>query len=348
MARRRAEVLGFYTDEEKRVRPITKSSAPRIVKVRFKSQPYPYSRPRRIKAMLAKNGTLEDLDRPDLWLERKYDGTWTFIIKDGDRVRLIGRSWKNDYAPNFPELVEAVRRIRAKRFVACAELTYFDKHGDDHFLTALATPETRRERGLTPKLMVFDLIYYGNRDLRRLPLRERRRLLEKLIKRPMKHLELVKVYRSNKRRVFRDLLRKGAEGVMLKDPESPFREGVRSSEWLKLKREKTADVVVVGVTRGKGQRRSTFGALILAKRDRRGRLRYVGKASGFSEAELRELLRRFRKVKRPPIDEPVSDVKYWVKPEIVVEVKYMEETKDGKLRHPRFTRIKDDKTLKEL
>jgi ATP-dependent DNA ligase len=119
---------------------------------------------------------------------------------------------------------------------------------------------------------------------------------------------------------------------------------VRSSEWLKLKRQRTADVVVVGVTKGKGRRRATFGALILAKRDRRGRLRYVGKTSGFSESEMRTLLGRLKKAKRPPIGEPVSDVKYWVKPEVVVEVKYLEETPDGKLRQPSFLRIREDKT----
>ena len=109
--------------------------------------------------MLAEQGTPEDIE----WLhgydeQRKFDGTRTFIIKAGDKVVLRGRSWINDYAPKFPELVAEVRLLPVEDCVLDSELTFFKKGTDrDVFVTALANPETKK--GYTAKLMVFDALF---------------------------------------------------------------------------------------------------------------------------------------------------------------------------------------------
>jgi ATP-dependent DNA ligase len=78
---------------------------------RVQNPVYPYGRPRRIKPMLAEQGTERDIERPSYYAQRKLDGTRCLIIKDGDRVEMRGRSWKNDYAPLFPEVVEEIRKL---------------------------------------------------------------------------------------------------------------------------------------------------------------------------------------------------------------------------------------------
>ena len=74
--------------------------------------------------MLANRGTEADLDHPGYVAQRKYDGIRVIVIRDGDRVILRGRSWKNDFADRYPDLVEAIRRYPLKRFVADAAFTF--------------------------------------------------------------------------------------------------------------------------------------------------------------------------------------------------------------------------------
>jgi bifunctional non-homologous end joining protein LigD len=143
---------------------------------------------------------------------------------------------------------------------------------------------------------------------------------------------------------------KGGKGAMLKEAKSPYREGQQTSEWLKGKEFKSDDAVVVGVTKGKGKRARTFG-LILAKPGRDRRWRYVGKTSGFTEKQGRELLSKLSKMKRGTPPEGVEDdpdAKFWVKPEIVMEVKYFQRRKNGRYKFPYFQRIRQYKTAERF
>jgi len=300
--------------------------------------------------MLAETGSEKDLKRKEYWAQRKLDGTRAIIIKDGDRVEMRGRSWINDYAPLFPEIVEEIRKLPVDSCVLDSELTFFKKGTDkDVFITALAKPETKK--GYTAKAMVFDVLYVEDYDLRDLPLEDRLEILKDLIPGKLRHVEAVRTVKKGKKAYFERLKRKGGEGVILKERLSPYREGERTEEWLKVKNWRSDEAVVVGYTEGKGARSKTFGSLILAQRDRDGKWRYVGKTSGFDEETMKRLLQEMRRLKtdRPPVKDAdkVSNVKAWVKPKIVVEVKYYERSKHGVFRFPDFLRVRTDKRLGE-
>jgi len=300
--------------------------------------------------MLAETGSKKDLKKKDYWAQRKLDGTRCIIIKDGDRVEMRGRSWINDYAPKFPEIVEEIRRLPVESCVLDSELTFFKKGTDqDVFITALANPETKK--GYTAKAMVFDVLYVEDYDLRDLPLEDRLDILKELIPEELKHVDPVRTVKRGKKAYFERIRRKGGEGVILKERKSPYREGERTEEWLKVKNWRSDEAVVVGYTEGKGARAKTFGSLILAQRDKNGKWRYVGKASGFTEEQMKRLLQKMRRLKtdKPPVKdaEKVNNVQAWVKPKIVVEVKYYERSKNGMFRFPDFLRVRTDKKPRE-
>ena len=342
--------VGFFKSGRK-TRPITarKQSKLRIVR-RVVTPGYPYTTPRQVKPMLANRGSEADLDRPDYVAQRKYDGTRVIVIRDGDRVILRGRSWKNDFADRYPDLVEAIRRFPHKRFVADAELTFFKKGTDeDVMLTALARPETQKKYDL--KLMFFDILYLGKEDLTRRTVEERFDILKVLVPKRLKKVEVVELVAQNQERFYKEIVKKGGEGVMLKRLGSLYQEHARNNDWLKVKKTQTDEAIVLGYTRGNGVRSGTFGSLILGKPDGKGGFRLVGEAgTGFKEKELKAIRRRLKSLetKKRQVDESITDVEAWVKPELVVEVKFHELSKNKKYRHPSFIRIRDDKTPDEV
>lgn len=299
--------------------------------------------------MLGEAGEIEDIKTHSLWAQRKYDGTRCIIIKSGDKVVMRGRSWKNDYASRFPEIVAEIRKLPVENCVLDSELTFFEKGTDkDVFLTALAKPQTKEE--YIAKVMVFDALFVENENVERETFEDRMKIVNDLIPKRLRHVNATKTIRTKKREFFDDITeKKEGEGIMLKERTSPYREGKRTKEWLKIKGWKDDDAIVVGYTQGLGRRAKTFGSLILAQVDKKtGKLQYVGKTSGFSDTELAKFKKRLDKMARrgKPIPD-FPDAKVWVPPEIVVEVKYYEKTKNGIFRFPDFTRERTDKLPKE-
>jgi len=302
--------------------------------------------------MLAQEGKREDLPRPTLHGQRKYDGTRIIIIKEGDNVSINGaRNWVNDYARNFPEIVAEIRKLPVDNAVLDGELTYFKKGtGKDVFLTALAKPENRK--GLEAKAMLFDVLWVDDDNLQQLSFADRDEILKTIVPNKLKFVEAVKTVTKNKEKFFEDTKATQGEGVVLKEADSPYRQGARTPEWLKVKHWKDADAIVVGYTKGEGARAATFGALILAQRDKNGKLKYIGRAAGLKEAELRRMLAKMKgletKAAAPLVDAPADlKAKAWVKPQIVVEVKYYEKTSGGILRFPDYLRERTDKKPSE-
>ena len=325
-------------------------------------QQYSQSRPKpipaqyksRVNPMLAQEGKREDINQPKYEEQRKFDGTRIMVIKDGAKVVIRGaRNWINDYAPKYPEMVEEVRQLPVARCILDGEMTFFKKGTDrDVFVTALANPETKRDLGVEAKAMLFDVLYVDDDSLQHLPFKDRDDILRTLVPKGLKHIEVVKTVTRDKEKFFEDLKAKQGEGVVLKDEDSPYRQGVRSPEWKKLKHWKSDEAIVVGYTQGKGARASTFGALILAQKDpRTGKLRYIGKASGLKEAEMRSILKKMNglKAQKSPLAEvpPDADAKTWVQPKVVIEFKYYERTSYGLLRFPDFLRERTDKKPSE-
>lgn len=355
--KRKRKVVGFFSKGRgpgRKVHPVTVSKGLRQV-MRALAQPEKRRLkplPRRvIKPMLAETGSEQDIPLHSYTQQRKYDGTRSYIIKEGTTVLMISaRSFKNDYAPLFPEIVEEIHNLPVYSAIIDSELTFFKKGTDrDEFLTALAGPETKK--GYVAKCMAFDVLYVNGESVESKPFEERMYLLDKIIPDRLQHIKEVKtiVDRKEKIEFFEAQTRaKQGEGVVLKKSGSLYHEGARSHDWLKVKHWKSDEAVVIGYTLGKGGRKSTFGSVVLAQKDRKtGKWRIVGKSSGFSHAQLIDFQARMQAIKRvkpPPIVGAIpSDVEVWVDPKIVLEIKYYERTKDGNFRFPAFLRERDDK-----
>jgi DNA ligase D-like protein (predicted ligase) len=198
---------------------------------------------------------------------------------------------------------------------------------------------------------VFDLLWLDAHDVRDLPLRSRKRLLRAALgfHGPVR----LTPYRNGEgEALFAEACRKGWEGVIAKRADSPYR-ATRSRDWLKFKCEKGQELVIGGFTAPRGSRHE-FGALLLGYHDGRGALRYAGKVgTGFDEATLRDLGARLRALRRG--DPPFADAGSirergvtWVEPELVAQVAFTEWTRAGRLRHPRFLGLRDDKPARDV
>lgn len=240
------------------------------------------------------------------WLfEPKWDGFRCLVFRDHHRVELQSKSCK-PLGRYFPEVVSAVRSLRARRFVLDCELLV--PRGDDvafDLLLQRVHPAESRVRHLaseTPAwLMVFDLLARGAGDsLLDLPLADRRARLERFADRwladaPDIHLSPATGDRSRAQKWLDRLT--GVDGVMAKDPSRAYDSGRRDA-MLKVKRRRTADCVVGGFRYSSSG--GTVGSLLLGLYDGEGLLHHVGFCSSFSDADRKRLL----EVVEPVIEEP--------------------------------------------
>jgi DNA ligase D-like protein (predicted ligase) len=277
------------------------------------------------------------------WLfERKLDGVRSLAVRDGGDVRLWSRNGL-DLRGRFPELPPALEAEPEQRFAIDGEIVAFE--GSRTSFTALQ----RRAREWVPvSLYVFDLLWLGGEDIRDRPLRERKALLRQT-------LELHAPVRWTPHRncageaLFEHACTHEWEGVIGKRAESPYRAG-RSRDWVKVKCSAEQELVIGGYTAPRGSRVG-FGALLLGYYEG-DRLRYAGKVgTGFDEATLRSLARRLEELRidESPFFDPVPErTATWVRPELVAQVAFTEWTRDGRLRHPRFLGLRDDKPAHEV
>jgi ATP-dependent DNA ligase len=140
--------------------------------------------------------------------------------------------------------------------------------------------------------------------------------------------------------------------VIAKRADSPYLSGGRSRDWLKLKCHAEQELVIGGYTAPKGSR-TEFGALLVGYYDDQGALRYAGKVgTGFDHHTLRELGERMRKLEQEtsPFEpfKPIPPGTHWVRPELVAQIGFAEWTRDGRLRHPRYLGLRDDKPAREV
>jgi bifunctional non-homologous end joining protein LigD len=279
------------------------------------------------------------------WIfERKLDGIRCIAIRDGSGVSLMSRTARrmND---QFPEIAEALDREPARDFIADGEIVAF-RDG----ITSFERLQQRHRKHVPVFLYVFDLPRFGGEDLRPLPLRERKARL--------RHgLRFEGPIRFNPHRngehgeeLYREACRKGLEGVIAKRADSPYA-GTRSRDWLKLKCHHEQELVIGGFTAPKGSR-TEFGALLVGYNEE-GALRYAGKVgTGFDQATLRELGARMREVEQDESPfapfKPIPPGTRWLRPELVAQIGFAEWTRDGRLRHPRYLGLRDDKPASEV
>jgi len=321
--------------------------------------------PASIRPMLA---TLAEppLTQPGLVYEPKYDGIRALIHVDGADVRIWSRLG-NEKTAQFPSIVQALRRRAAalKRPVLVdGELVALDEQGRPAGFQRLqgrihltgAKDVERVERAQPVALIVFDLLRDGDEDLRGLPLTERRKRLEALWRdmadtrgaSPAPRALRISEQAADGRALHARALEEGWEGLIAKEARSPYQSGRRSPAWRKLKLVHQQEFVIGGWTQPR-QTRQFFGALLLGVLEN-GILRYVGHTgTGFDGAELERVwkLLKARELDQSPFSERVktNEPAHWVRPELVAQVRFTEWTADGKLRHPVYLGLRDDKPV---
>jgi DNA ligase D-like protein (predicted ligase) len=293
-----------------------------------------------MKAML----TDRRFSDPDWLFERKLDGIRCIAIRDGPKVRLLSR---NDLSMNdrYPEIARALAADACERFAIDGEVVAFD--GAQTSFSLLAQ---RKQRFVPVFLYVFDLLWIDGYDIRRLPLRSRKRMLRASIafEDPIR----LTPYRNEAgEELYEKACRRGWEGVIAKRAASTYSER-RSRDWLKFKCDQGQELVIGGYTDPQGSR-SAFGALLLGYYAD-GELRYAGRVgTGFNEATLASLGGRLRDLttETSPFADPQSigiAGAHWVKPELVAQIGFTEWTRHGRLRHPRFLGLREDKAAAEV
>jgi bifunctional non-homologous end joining protein LigD len=295
--------------------------------------------PFRIAPMLA---TLVDapFNKPNWIYEEKYDGVRMLAYKEGTKVSLISRN-AIDRTERYPKIAEALAKLKADTLALDGEIVIFDADKVSRF-QFLQKGEGR------PTFALFDCIYRDGKDLRKAPLSERRTALEQSVK-TSSQLILSTRLDADGVKAFEIAKRKGFEGLIAKDLSSKYISG-RSPSWLKVKVRKEDEFVIGGFTAPSGARHF-FGALLLGIYTR-GKLEYVGKVgTGFDEETLKMLFKKFGALKRAssPFGSNVKEKDAtFVAPKLVAQIGYTEWTSDGKLRHPVYLGLRDDKEAKDV
>ena len=298
--------------------------------------------------------THDTFSDPEWIYERKLDGERCLVFRDGGTPRILSRNRKELNA-TYPELVEAMGRVGAGRYVVDGEIVAFDgKH------TSFARLQQRigirdaaeaRQSPVAVHLYLFDLLHLDGRRVTGLAQRRRKQLLKDALRfdDPVRYL----AHRNRHgERYHEQACRRGWEGLIAKDATARYAHG-RSRRWLKFKCGNRQELVVAGFTEPKGSRKG-FGALLLGYYED-GRLCYAGRVgTGFDDDLLESLRPRLDRLEREssPFDGggPDGDVDgvHWLRPQLVAEVGFTEWTRDHRLRHPRFIGLRDDKRAKDV
>jgi bifunctional non-homologous end joining protein LigD len=285
----------------------------------------------------------------DEWVhEVKLDGYRILARADRGRVTLWTRRGK-DWTGSMPDIARAIGALPVDRAWLDGEVVFM-KRGRPSSFQELQNALGTGSRHVT--YVAFDLLHLGARDVRALPLVDRKALLARLIGRSGPFLRFSRHARGSGRRAHDEACRRGFEGIVSKRAAAPYRSG-RGRDWLKCKCLARQEFVVGGFTRPAGSRVG-LGALLLGVYAG-GRLAYVGRVgTGFTDRSLRDLVARLGPLEQaePPFapaprGADAAGVR-WVRPALVAEVAFTEWTADGRLRHPSFQGLREDKPPRDI
>ena len=289
------------------------------------------------------------------WIfEPKLDGYRMLASRESGEGALTSRNG-NDLTAAFPELARPLSALPYDGLVMDGEVVVHDDAGRPSFHRLSERARLTRAADVAKgaveqaaSLFLFDLIAVEGFDVRPLPLLERKRLLRSIVP-EVGALRYLEHYERDGEAVFAQVTRLGLEGVVGKKADAPYRGG-RSGNWLKVRAERTDDLVVVGYTRPKGSR-AGFGALHLAIYQGKD-LVYAGRVgTGFDAAQLEEYAAALEGSRRakPACGGavPTGPEHLWVEPRLVAEVRFLEWSPDGLLRQPVFLRFRTDKRPSE-
>ena len=317
---------------------------------------------------------------PGLVYEPKYDGIRAIVeIEATGRVRLWSRLG-NEKTHQFPEIAASLeawarRRKPPRDLILDGEIVALDATGEPtgfqqlqgriHVLEAQPSRPSSPSRPSRPGVafIAFDILREGRTDVRDRPLLERRAILERVFNsatggRPG-ILRISEMTSGDGRELYDRALSSGWEGLIAKQAVAPYQSGKRTPDWRKLKIVHEQEFVIGGWTEPR-HTRSYFGALLLGVYDASPKgpvsspkLTYVGHTgTGFNERELARLMKLLKplEIKASPFgDRPRTNERpHWVQPRLVAQIKFTEWTADGKLRHPVYLGLRDDKKPEDI
>lgn len=302
---------------------------------------------------------------PDWYFEPKMDGIRCLALIEGDDVRLISRRGI-DQTKQYPEVVSSLKGQTA-RMVLDGEIIALNEDGVPSFQAIQQRLGLQREadvKHMAAEVPVyyyaFDILWAEGYDLRAGQLRDRKTLLKQMLL-PDGCVALLEHFDTEGEAAYEAAVSHGLEGVIAKRRDSIYESGKRGKSWLKVKATTEDDFVVGGFTSGLGGRQKTFGSLLVGQYDDEGRLVYAGNVgSGFDDRLLASLRKKLDSltVGESPFDEmtpssmrfarPKNVAVTWVKPELVVTVKFTEWTNDGHLRAPSLVGLRTDKAPEDV
>jgi DNA ligase-1 len=272
--------------------------------------------------------------------EYKLDGERVQIHKQSDKIVLFSRRLEN-ITQYYPDIVERIgKTLNVNEGVFEAEIVPINENTGE-FLPFQELMHRRRKYKLDKAVSqypitvnFFDVLYYDKKDCLNLECSERRKILEQIVHEDnfSKLVPMLFVKNENEIEDFlENSINAGCEGLMLKDPNAPYRAGMRGSNWLKLKREyrnelgDSLDLIVIGAYFGRGRRTGLYGTLLLAtynpEKDNLPSICKVG--TGFTDESLDQLYQILSNkvtLKRNPriVSEMEADI--WFEPELVLEI----------------------------
>lgn len=318
-----------------------------------------------------------DLPSGEWCYEPKWDGFRCMAFRSGPETMLLSRN-QRPLARYFPEVVEALAGVGGDNSVVLdGEIVVAADSGVDFAALMLrlhpSASRVARLRSETPAAFIaFDVLAHGDRDLRSAPFGERRAVLTTMLagSRSPVVLTPITAKRTKAELWLARFTGGGIDGVVAKDPTSPYEPGRRTTSWVKVKRQRTADCVVGGFRLVDDGRDAEVASLLLGAYDDAEQLRHVGVTSSFPVARRRQLLDDVRPfvvsltghpwergfaLERGPMGrlkgaagswDPASMAQDWVplRPELVCEVEYDQVDATGRWRHPaRFLRWRPDR-----
>ena len=325
--------------------------------------------PNKVKPMLS---TLVDkpFDNEDWVFEVKWDGVRSilFLHKSKRILELQSRNGKS-ITHRYPELVKALSfsTPSSSSVIKCKESTVLDgeivvldkKNGIPSFQShqrRMNVDFIKEIENLSKEIPAtyyfFDILYLDGINLQGLPFLERRKILSHVIDKENARIKISHFIEEKGQKVFDTTKSMGLEGLVAKHKSSKYVQGIRSRDWLKIKHIKTQDCVVIGYTRGEGNRENYFGSLLLAVYDNNSKFRFVGHTgSGFDFIQLDKI---YKKLLAMRIDKcPIDYVPYtnrdptWIRPELVAEIKFSDWTSEKIMRAPIFLRFREDKSPRD-
>ncbi len=287
----------------------------------------------------------------DDWLhEVKYDGYRMLARIAKGKCTLLSRSGK-DWTSTFAQVAGDLTGVKVREAWIDGEVVVVDQQGRSRFQmlqNALVAPANA-----SFMFFAFDLPYVDGRDLRHLPLHQRKLLLRAAIGEGKGCVRVGPEVVGNGPDFFKQSCALGLEGAVSKRLDSVYSDGARSRHWVKVKCVRRQEFVIAGFTPPQGARRE-FGALLLGVYDGSG-LRYVGKVgTGFDDAALQSIgkLLRARERATPAFVDPPRGYALrgarWVRPDLVAEIAFTEWSAGGSLRHPSFKGMRVDKNAKRV